>query len=435
MLTANESIHAAGAPSRSPARASRLRLLALGPQDVVPPTDGGKEGIHGALSALASRCDVTYAFPAAIGQVASADYAAIHVEAIAVPHQPRDSVALIAVATLRMQPFKFYKYATPAACDRFHEATAAKPFDAIICFHAHTERLARGILRRRAAGTIPIVVREHNIEYELVASYRAALSPMRRLVASPFEWLTRTEELRIWDRADAVAFLSSRDLATAQATGSTGRLILAPEGVPLPPLRLVRHPQQSPVLLILLNRKAQQSVANLVRFIDIFWAPLYADSRLSNACLEVTGVNATQLSQITGRSKQALSAMRIQALGFVPDLAPVFARALALVSPTFVGGGIRKKMLEAMANQLPVIATQLDIDSCDYFITGDNVLPMNTPAEFLQSVGILQNDATRWEGLSQHARATVEQHASWHLFADVMIGEIQAQLQGRRSAG
>lgn len=405
------------------------KVLALGPQDVYPPVDGGKEGIYGALAALARHADVTYAYPSSAG--ASGDgYAKIGVTALPIPVLPRESPASIVSATLAGRPYKFEKYGTPAAAQALDIALRGTSFSAIVCHHAHTFALAERFLALRGESR-PILVREHNIEFGLVDSYRDSLTGLKRAAASLFARLTRREERRIWREADAVAFLSDQDLRTAQAASGTdaGRLLLAREGVPLPPRRPVKHPGAQAPLLVLLNPKATQSVLNLRDFVQRFWLPLRAQGRLRDDQLHVTGVNDERLAGLLDLDIDRLREAGIRGLGFLPSLAPTLEGALALVSPTFVGGGIRKKVLEAMAHQLPVIATELDIVCCDYFRRDVNILPMDGLDQFADTVRRLREEVAGWEALSTSARDTVEEFANWDRYGDTMfqvIGELTA---------
>jgi glycosyltransferase involved in cell wall biosynthesis len=61
---------------------------------------------------------------------------------------------------------------------------------------------------------------------------------------------------------------------------------------------------------------------------------------------------------VVGRGlEQPLEEARVQALGFVEDLEPVYAQASCVVVPLLEGGGSPLKFIEAMAHGLPVIAT------------------------------------------------------------------------------
>ena len=411
-----------------------LRILAIGPQDVCPPIDGGKEGIHGALTALAAQADLSYAYPcAAAGRPSAELYRALRVRPLALARVPRETIATVLGATLRGEPFKFAKYATREIALQLQRAVAGQQFDVILCFHAHTVGLAES-LQRMNRWHLPIIVREHNIEYELVESYRRTLGPAGRVATWPFAVMTRREERSIWKRVDATAFLTDRDLAVARAAGCGGHLVLAPEGIPLPAHRQAIRPTSGLQLLLLLNQRATQSVGSMRKFLHEHWSYASAAQPMRHVSLVVTGLGPTRLAELSGLTCEQLKVMRVRALGFLPSLSGVFASSLALVSPTFVGGGIRKKVLEAMANQLPVIATPLDVDSCSYFDPPRNILRFATPAEFVSSVEQLTSDEGLWMQLSDAGRRTVERHASWSSFADVIIGEAMRLTTRHRSA-
>ena len=415
--------------------AERPRLLCLAPQEPWPATDGGKEGIHGAVQALAARADLLLACPGrSADEATAAHFRALGVDYNPVAFTPRESAALILSATLQLKPFKFHKYGT-AEAERCFD-TAIGPFqpDAILCFHAHMEELGQRLKRRRG-WSVPVIVREHNIEYEMAASFRAALPRWQRALAWPIEWLTRRAERRIWARADVTAFLSDRDFATARASGAKGRLILAPEGVPIPPARVARRPAGQPQLLVPLNRRAPQSVANLRSFLHDYWAPQAGGPELTSVSLAITGVDPQQLAELTKMTVDDQRRLRVNALGFLQTLTPAFESATALIAPTFIGGGIRKKILEGMAHQVPVIATDLDIRTCSYFIPGENILRLGAPAEFAATVRQLLDDDALWDRLSSNGRSTVERHADWAQFADVLMRELAGLKAGRRHRG
>jgi glycosyltransferase involved in cell wall biosynthesis len=104
-----------------------------------------------------------------------------------------------------------------------------------------------------------------------------------------------------------------------------------------------------------------------------------------------------------------------------------------LVSASFVGAGVRKKVLEAMAHQLPVIATPLDIRSCSFYETNVNILCMDSVDHFVTAVKRLADEPSFWAQLSQAGRSTVERHANWQEFAEVMMAEAVRLVRAPRS--
>lgn len=400
-----------------------IKLLCLGPYEIMPPDDGGKEGIHGALAALAKRCEVTYAYPVgAAALCARAAYSAINVHAVPVRFLPRESAALVVASTLRLLPYKFAKHATSGAVEAFAAALQSARFDAIVCFHAHTVRLAERLLERRGERA-PIVLREHNIEYALIESYARRLHLPLRLAAAAYAWVTRREEQDIWRRVAAVALLSDADTASARATGVRGNFVLAPEGVPMPPVRDAAWPGATAQLLVLLNPKVPQNLTNLRLFVERYWNKVQAAALLPGIPLAVTGVTKAELARLLRVTHSELDRRNVRALGFVDSLPQVFATSLALVSPTFVGAGVRKKVLEAMAHQLPVIATSLDVRSCSFYQLNVNILGMDSIEHFVAAVKRLAGEPSFWVCLSRAGRRTVERHADWERFAQVIVAE------------
>ena len=94
---------------------------------------------------------------------------------------------------------------------------------------------------------------------------------------------------------------------------------------------------------------------------------------------------------------------------------------------------MRKKILEAMAHQLPVIATPLDLRSCFFFETDVNVLSMDSVDRFVSAVKRLADDPRFWAQLSQAGRSTVERHANWQEFGEVMTAEAVRLVRASRS--
>ena len=151
--------------------------------------------------------------------------------------------------------------------------------------------------------------------------------------------------------------------------------------------------------------------------------------------LAITGVDPQQLAELTKMTVDDQRRLRVNALGFLQTLKPAFESATALIAPTFIGGGIRKKILEGMAHQVPVIATDLDIRTCSYFSHGENILRLGSPEEFAATVRQLLDDDALWDRLSANGRSTVERHADWAQFADVLLRELADLRAGHQHRG
>lgn len=102
--------------------------------------------------------------------------------------------------------------------------------------------------------------------------------------------------------------------------------------------------------------------------------------------------------------------------GYVNDMKDYLNRSLVSVCPIKAGSGIQNKVLEAMANVVPIVATSYAIGG----ISADNgkeVFIADKPEEFAENVLKLLGDKKLRERLSLNGRRLVEQEYSWDVSA------------------
>jgi glycosyltransferase involved in cell wall biosynthesis len=75
----------------------------------------------------------------------------------------------------------------------------------------------------------------------------------------------------------------------------------------------------------------------------------------------------------------------INVTGYVPDPTPYRQQAGVMVVPLRAGGGMRVKILEALAQGLPIVSTTLGCEGIAV-THGQNILIADTPHEFAQAV-------------------------------------------------
>jgi glycosyltransferase involved in cell wall biosynthesis len=75
----------------------------------------------------------------------------------------------------------------------------------------------------------------------------------------------------------------------------------------------------------------------------------------------------------------------VNVTGYVPDPTPYRQQAGLMVVPLRAGGGMRVKILEALAQGLPIVSTTLGCEGIAV-THGQNILIADTPHEFAQAV-------------------------------------------------
>jgi len=103
---------------------------------------------------------------------------------------------------------------------------------------------------------------------------------------------------------------------------------------------------------------------------------------------------------------------RVQALGYVEDLTPLFRECRLFVAPLAEGGGIKIKILEAMARGIPVLTTPIGaegiVDSAE-----DALAIAGADATFAEAMIRILAAPEDARGRAERARRIIEQRFSW----------------------
>jgi glycosyltransferase involved in cell wall biosynthesis len=98
--------------------------------------------------------------------------------------------------------------------------------------------------------------------------------------------------------------------------------------------------------------------------------------------------------------------------GRVPDVHDYLKKAWVYVVPLRIGGGIRLKILEAMASGRAIVSTAVGCEGLDVH-PGRDLLQEDAPNAFADAViALLQNHAKR-DSIRKNARALAEAHYDW----------------------
>jgi glycosyltransferase involved in cell wall biosynthesis len=98
--------------------------------------------------------------------------------------------------------------------------------------------------------------------------------------------------------------------------------------------------------------------------------------------------------------------------GRVPDVIPYLDRAALVVVPLRLGGGMRVKVLEALAAGKAVIASPLAVEGLD-LVDNEHVLLAKTDQQFGDAIVQLLAHPERRTSLATRARAWADTHLRW----------------------
>jgi glycosyltransferase involved in cell wall biosynthesis len=210
-------------------------------------------------------------------------------------------------------------------------------------------------------------------------------------------------ERMIISQVQAVVVFTEIDQQALAPVARYTPLVRIPLGVEIPerPLNPRGDPPWS--LLFVGNFRHSPNTDAAVRLMSVIFPRVHAHFQALS--LHIVG------DQPTSRMCQ-LANENIVVTGRVPDVIPYLDRAALVVVPLRLGGGMRVKVLEALAAGKAVIASPLAVEGLD-LVDGEHVLLAETDQQFCDAIVQLLAHPERRTALAARARAWASTNLRW----------------------
>jgi polysaccharide biosynthesis protein PslH len=312
----------------------------------------------------------------------------------AVGHDPRVLAAIVDRPYLALQMRVFWEHIKPLL-PRIREW---KP-DVAVIGHDMAIAWARGL-----PDDLPAVLTCHNLGWNLYESFAQVARP-------PKTWALRAEARRF--RAHVVCELPRYHTAVAVSTIERDQLLeigrcrvsLIPTGVDTNVLTPAPEPEPDPPQVLFTGTMGYRPNAEGIGwFADRVWPAVRA--QIPDAELSIVGKGPPPaVEALDGRE-----GMRV--LGFVPDMAPYFARANVVIVPILTGSGIRVKIVEAMSAGRAIVSTSLGAEGLE-LQAGRQLEIADAPDAFAGHVARLLRDGAARRELAEAGRALAVARYDW----------------------
>jgi glycosyltransferase involved in cell wall biosynthesis len=232
-------------------------------------------------------------------------------------------------------------------------------------------------------------------------------------------------QARVWRRFDAVQLFSERDAAAAAALAPAlaGRFTVNPFAIE-PPAAAAAG-EEDPETLAFAGNFSHPPNVDAVLWLAREVLPLVARER-PGARLVIAGPQAPA-------SVRALAGDRVEVLGFVEDLDALLRRAAVVMAPVRTGGGMRMKVLHAMALGKAVVTTPRGTEG---LASGGRVPPLvvgeDARALAAATAALLAEPARRAE-LGAQARAFVDAHHTPRAYVERLEATLELARASRAS--
>jgi glycosyltransferase involved in cell wall biosynthesis len=233
-------------------------------------------------------------------------------------------------------------------------------------------------------------------------TWRAARGPARLLALADWAawWCYERAATR---RVNAIVTFTERDRQALARLAGRGPIVTIPLGVELPPAPLEPLGQQPPELVFFGSYRHAPNVDAALRL---------ARDILPLARARRPELRLTLIGEEPPTALQALASASVLVPGRVPDLTPYLERAALVVVPLRQGGGMRLKVLEALAAGKAVVASPLAAAGLQ-LTSGEQAVLADDDDELAQAIERLLADPAERAALAARARAWASANLNW----------------------
>jgi glycosyltransferase involved in cell wall biosynthesis len=252
-----------------------------------------------------------------------------------------------------------------------------------------------------------------------------ARDPMRRTFYQIETAKVRPYEAAVCADFDRVFLCGPADIEEIARTAPVPNALVCPHGQDVPPLERVQRAERQPGAVVISGVMSTYTNVNAACWFaqEIFPRVL---ARHPEASFWIVGRNPQRPVQALARPP------RVVVTGEVPDVYDWLCRAEVAVAPLRIGAGMQNKVVQAMACELPVVATAVANEGIG--ATPDQHLLVRDDLEgFADGVAGLLADASARARLGAAARGFVEAHWTWEAHFERML-EVFREISARRTA-
>lgn len=401
-------------------------ILCLGTHDIRASRYGGQRSVSGSLHAIADAgARLSYVIPA------PKDFderLSEHLHIYGIGDALSDGVRTLWRALRSGLPYKFAKYNTPRFVPAVVRLLGHHQFSAVFVHGAHMGVSGLAIKRHLK---IPAILREHNIEYQIIDEYVACVTPLLRSLARWQGRVTRRAEHHLWRHYDRVLFISDGDMHVAHSQSALlGRSNVLShsrrvyDGVSRE--RVPDHASAGARFVISGGLNVAQNRIGLKWFMRDIWPEVC--KRYPEVCLDVIGIDKHAFLSGLGLSDQTIKRCRIKVLGEVTSFQATVASRPYFIAPTVVGSGYRVKIAEAGAAGSCVFLTPKDENSVNFLKHAHNCLCFSDVPSFCSAYNLVAHNNKQRLALRQNLQQSLQTHMSWSGHAQAVLEAVQSSV-------
>lgn len=258
---------------------------------------------------------------------------------------------------------------------------------------------------------IPTLLVEQTIEYLGYESYAAKVSPLLRPILKIDIHKIKKWERFFWNYCDQLVVMSEEDKKfIAAEIGDKKKIEVVENGVDTAWFaEKKRQEPEQPTLLSVGTFKWLPNIEAVTFLVEKVW-PLIK-KKIPNCKLWIVGASPTDQILTFSRTDSSITVT-----GNIPDIRDAFTQSHLLAAPVFSGKGTRYKILEALATETPVVATQTAVEGLGVE-NNKHVSISNTAEKMAAAIVELLKSKEKRKSLAQNGKKYVTEHFDWKMIS------------------
>ncbi len=296
-------------------------------------------------------------------------------------------------------PYVLERFKSAAFAARLRELLTEKKYD-VVQFEGIFPALYLSEVRKHSGAKA--ILRGHNLEHEIwLRLAREATNPLKKfylnVLAHRMERFERTHATGF----DGLAPITARDLARFRELSYESPALVVPAGADLGRLRPERERIEYPGVFHLGSMDWLPNQEGVEWFLEKVWPGLaekHPDWRFSVAGRNMPPEFAERAARVPG----------VEVVGEVEDAVSFTNRHALLVVPLRSGGGMRVKLVEALALGKTVVSTSIGAEGLEAR-HGEHLLLADSPEEFARCVEQCLTDQALFDRLGENGMTFVRE--------------------------
>jgi len=320
-------------------------------------------------------------------------------EAAAFPTYGKWALPPLSKSFVSAWPYKAHRFFNPDMASYIQRLLRRRSFDVIHAQNFYTAAYVSG-----EEDCLKIHYKE-NIEGNLLMRLaRYSANPLMKTCAYMEGWRTKRYERLACRKFDRVLAISPLDCAELKRMEPSLPVFHQRPGVDLADYPFLEEPEGAPELVFTGTMSYYPNAFGAQDFLRFAW-PLIRQRIPRIQCSIVGSGPPESLRRFDGKDG-------VRVTGRVESVSDYLRRALIYIVPLQIGGGIRLKILEAMASGRAVVSTTVGCEGLDVK-NGEHLFVAESWERFVDAISDAVEDRRKRTRLRENARALMEDVYDW----------------------